>query len=195
MQAHQLRPPAGSTHAKKRVGRGNSSGQGTYSGKGLKGQKARAGAKPRRFFEGGQTELMRRLPRKRGFTNHFRIEFHAINLRDLAAFEDGAEVTPETLKEAGIISSLRRPVKILAMGEVTAKLTVRVHKLSMTAKEKIEAAGGSAESTLEPKRKRQRKIKRSKKGGAPKAEAEEPAAEDKPAEKPEEEAKGDGDSE
>jgi large subunit ribosomal protein L15 len=144
MQAHQLRPPKGATHAKRRVGRGNASGTGTYSGKGLKGQKARTGIKPRRFFEGGQTELMRRLPTKRGFTNPFRIEYAAVNLRDLDRFEAGAEVTPETLKQAGILNTLRKPVKLLGDGELDRKLTVRVHKFSNSAREKIEAAGGTA---------------------------------------------------
>jgi large subunit ribosomal protein L15 len=144
MQAHQLKPPKGSTHVKRRVGRGNASGTGTYSGKGLKGQKARSGIKPRRFFEGGQTELMRRLPTKRGFTNPFRIEYTPVNLRDLDRFPDGAEVTPESLKEAGILNTTRRPVKLLGDDELDRKLNVRVHKFSMNAREKIEAAGGTA---------------------------------------------------
>lgn len=190
MQANQLRPPAGSRHARKRVGRGNASGHGTYSTKGLKGQKARSGAKPRRFFEGGQTELMRKLPRAKGFRNHFRTEFHAVNLRDLNRFEDGAEVTPETLKAAGIISSTRKPIKLLATGEVTAKLTVKLHRLSMAAAEKIEAAGGTAEA-LTPRVKKERKRKKTKKGkgaaAAPKA-ADETAAEDKGGKKAKDEA-------
>lgn len=144
MQSHQLKPPKGSKHVKRRVGRGNASGTGTYSGKGLKGQKARTGIKPRRFFEGGQTELMRRLPRKRGFFNPFRVAYTPVNLRDLDRFEDGAEVTPESLKAAGILTTLRKPVKLLGDGELDRKLTVRVHKFSMAAKEKIEAAGGTA---------------------------------------------------
>jgi large subunit ribosomal protein L15 len=151
MQANQLRPPKGAKHAKKRVGRGNASGHGTYSTRGLKGQKSRAGRKPRRFFEGGQTELMRRLPRKRGFTNAFRIEFTPVNLRDLDRFEAGTEVTPEVLKEAGLVSSLRKPIKILGTGEITRKLTVTAHKFSMTAREKIEAAGGSVTALIEDK--------------------------------------------
>lgn len=143
MQAHQLRPAKGSTHAKRRVGRGNASGTGTYAGKGLKGQKARTGIKPRRWFEGGQTTLMRRLPSKRGFTSPFRIEYTPVNLRDLDRFEDGAEVTPETLKAAGIVTTARRPIKLLGDGEIDRKLTVRVQKFSTSAKEKIEAAGGT----------------------------------------------------
>lgn len=145
MFAHELRPPKGAKHARKRVGRGNASGHGTYSGRGLKGQKARAGRKPRLGFEGGQTRLIKRLPRRRGFTNIFRKEYSAVNLRDLERFPAGTEVTPELLKQSGILSTLRRPVKVLAMGELTRALSVSAHKFSMTAKEKIEAAGGSVQ--------------------------------------------------
>jgi len=162
MQAHQLKPPPGAKHAKKRIGRGNASGHGTYSTRGLKGQKSRAGHKPRRYFEGGQTELMRRLPRKRGFTNHFRVDFTAVNLRDLARFDDGADVTPELLKQNGIVSSLRKPIKVLGTGDISRKLNVTAHKFSMAAREKIEAAGGTATALMpdidkkaaHPKRKR-----------------------------------------
>lgn len=144
MQAHQLKPPRGAKHARKRIGRGNAAGQGTYSGRGLKGQKSRAGHKPRRFFEGGQTRLWKRLPSRRGFRNPFRVEYSPINLDDLERLDAGADVTPELLKEKGILRSLRRPVKVLAGGVLNKSLTVRVHKFSVTAKEKIEAAGGSA---------------------------------------------------
>ena len=145
MQAHQLRPPKGSKHARKRIGRGNSAGQGTYSGRGLKGQKARSGNKPRRFFEGGQTRLFKRLPARRGFTNPFRVEYSPINLGVLERFDVGTEVTPELLKERRMLRSLRLPVKVLAGGELSKALTVRAHKFSQAAKEKIEAAGGTAE--------------------------------------------------
>jgi len=144
MQAHELKPPKRAKHARKRLGRGNATGQGTYSGRGLKGQKSRSGNKPRRFFEGGQTRLMKRLPRKRGFRNPFRVEYSAVNLRDLEAFEPKTEVTPELLKEKRILRSIRKPVKVLAMGELTKPLTVKAHKFSLTAKEKIESAGGAA---------------------------------------------------
>jgi large subunit ribosomal protein L15 len=143
MQAHQLKPPRGAKHARKRVGRGNATGHGTYSGRGLKGQKSRSGRKPRRFFEGGQTRLMKRLPHKRGFTNPFRVEYSPVNLSDLERFEAGTDVTPELLKESGVLRSLRKPVKVLACGEITRKLNVTAHKFSMTAREKIEKAGGS----------------------------------------------------
>ena len=144
MQAHELKPPKGAKHARKRLGRGNATGQGTYSGRGLKGQKSRSGNKPRRFFEGGQTRLMKRLPRKRGFRNPFRVEYEPVNLRDLEAFEPETEVTPQLLKEKRILRSIRKPVKVLATGELTKALTVKAHKFSLTAKERIEAAGGTA---------------------------------------------------
>jgi large subunit ribosomal protein L15 len=144
MLVHELRPPKGSKHARKRVGRGDASGRGTYSGRGLKGQKSRSGRKPKLGFEGGQTRLIKRLPRRRGFTNIFRKEYSAVNLRDLERFEAGTEVTPDLLKQSGVIRSLRRPVKVLASGELTKALAVKAHKFSVTAKEKIEAAGGSA---------------------------------------------------
>lgn len=145
MLAHELRPPKGSKHARKRVGRGNASGHGTYSGRGVKGQKSRSGGKPKLGFEGGQTKMIKRLPRRRGFTNMFRKEYSAVNLRDLERFESGTEVTPELLKESRILRSLRRPVKVLATGELTKPLTVKAHKFSMTAKAKIEAAGGTVQ--------------------------------------------------
>jgi len=141
MQANQLRPAKGARHARKRIGRGNASGHGTYSGRGGKGQYARNTV--RRDFEGGQTPLLRRLPRKRGFTNPFRVEYQPVNLRDLARFEAGTEVTPEALRDAGILTSIRQPIKILGTGDIDAKLTVRAHKFSLAAREKIEAAGGT----------------------------------------------------
>jgi large subunit ribosomal protein L15 len=194
MQAHELKPTKGSRHARKRVGRGNAAGTGTYSGRGLKGQKSRAGRKPRRFFEGGQTRLMRRLPRRRGFTNHFRKEYQPVNLRELERFEDGSEVTPELLKEAGIIDSSKKPVKILSTGEITRKLTVRADRFSLTAREKIEAAGGTVDETEERKPKKERKRTKRKKGAKakqqqPQGKAEAAAEEGEKAEAPEEDTK------
>ena len=141
MQANQLRPAKGARHARKRIGRGNASGHGTFSGRGGKGQYARNTV--RRDFEGGQTPMLRRLPSKRGFTNPFRIAYQPVNLRDLARFEAGTEVTPEALRDAGILTSIKKPVKILATGTFDVKLTVKAHKFSLAAKEKIEAAGGT----------------------------------------------------
>ncbi|MDF4766266.1 50S ribosomal protein L15, partial [Vibrio parahaemolyticus] len=120
------------------------SGNGKTAGKGHKGQNARSGGGVRLGFEGGQTPLFRRLP-KRGFTNINRKEFAIVNLSTLNRFEDGTEVTPELLLETGVISKLNDGVKILASGAVEKKLTVKAHKFSSSAKEAIEAAGGSVE--------------------------------------------------
>jgi len=144
MLAHELRPPRGAKHARKRVGRGNASGHGTYSSRGLKGQKSRAGRKPRLGFEGGQTRLIKRLPRRRGFTNPFRKQYSPVNLRDLARFPAGTEVTPELLKESRVLRSLRRPVKVLGGGSIARPLVVKAHGFSASARQKIEAAGGKA---------------------------------------------------
>ena len=140
-----ISPAPGSKHASKRVGRGNGSGHGTYSGRGCKGQKSRAGYKIRPGFEGGQLPLIKRLPRKRGFTNIFRIEYSTVNMTDLSKFESGSEVTPEALKAAGIIKNLANPVKVLADGEIDRPLKVKANKFSASAKAKIEAAGGTVE--------------------------------------------------
>jgi large subunit ribosomal protein L15 len=127
------------------VGRGNSSGHGTYSGRGLKGQKSRSGNKVRPGFEGGQLPLIKRLPRKRGFTNIFRTEYSIVNLGRLNIFAPGSEVTPEKLLSAGLVKSLRRPIKILANGEISQPITIKANKFSAAAKAKIEAAGGKVE--------------------------------------------------
>ena len=145
MQAHELRPPKGARHKRKRVGRGDGSGHGSHSGRGSKGQKSRSGGGPRLGFEGGQTPLIKRLPRRRGFTNIFRVEYAPVNLKQLERFEEGTEVTPELLREVGIIKTLRQPVKVLGDGEISKALIVRAHKFSAVAKGKIEAAGGSVE--------------------------------------------------
>ena len=154
MEAHELKPPAGSRHKRKRVGRGNASGHGTYSGKGQKGQKARSGGGPRVGFEGGQTPLIKRLPHRRGFTNPFRVEYSPVNVGQLERFEAGTEVTPELLRQVGIIKNLRPPVKVLGDGQISKALAVRVHGFSAAAKEKIEAAGGSAEEVAHAGRSR-----------------------------------------
>ena len=144
MELSNLRPAEGSKHSDNfRRGRGHASGNGKTAGKGHKGQKARSGA-PRPGFEGGQMPLYRRLP-KRGFTNRNTKEFTAINVAALECLEDGIEVTPEVLLEAGIISKVVDGVKILGGGELTKKLNVKVEAFSAGAKEKIEAAGGTCE--------------------------------------------------
>ena len=144
MNLSELKPAAGSKHSDEfRRGRGHGSGNGKTAGKGHKGQKARSGA-PRPGFEGGQLPLYRRLP-KRGFTNVNSKDIVAIGLARLNAFEDGAEVTVETLMDKGIVNNPRDGVKILGNGELTKKLTVKVNAFSKSAVEKIEAVGGKAE--------------------------------------------------
>jgi large subunit ribosomal protein L15 len=150
MLAHELKPPKGAKHTRKRVGRGNSAGGGTYSGRGLKGQKSRAGHKPKVGFEGGQTRLIKRLPRRRGFTNPFRVEYTPVNLRDLQRFPADTEVTLELLRASRLIKTVRKPVKVLAVGELSKALKVSAHKFSKSAKEKIEAAGGSVQEIAGP---------------------------------------------
>jgi large subunit ribosomal protein L15 len=144
MKLHELKPAEGSRHERKRKGRGIGSGNGKTAGKGHKGQNARSGGGVRPGFEGGQTPLFRRLP-KRGFTNINRKEFAIVNLDTLNRFEDGTEVTPELLIETGVVSKEKAGIKILAKGKVEKKLTVKAHKFSSAAKEAIEAAGGQTE--------------------------------------------------
>ena len=144
MKLHELHPADGATTAAKRLGRGIGSGLGKTSGKGHKGAKARSGGGKGPGFEGGQMKMTMRLP-KRGFTNNFRTEYAAINVDRLEIFEDGQEVSPVTLIEAGIIKNVQDGIKIMGGGELTKKLTVRASKFTATAKEKIEAAGGKAE--------------------------------------------------
>lgn len=144
MKLHELQPAEGSRKVRNRVGRGTSSGNGKTSGRGQKGQKARSGGGVRLGFEGGQTPLFRRLP-KRGFTNVNRKEYAVINLDVLNRFEDGTEVTPVALVEAGIVKNEKAGIKILGNGSLDKKLTVKAAKFSKHAQETIEAAGGSIE--------------------------------------------------
>ena len=144
MKLHELKPAEGSRQVRNRVGRGTSSGNGKSAGRGQKGQKARSGGGVRLGFEGGQTPLFRRLP-KRGFTNVNRKDYAVINLDVLNRFEDGAEVTPVALVEAGIVKNEKAGIKVLANGELNKKLTVKAAKFSKAAQEAIEAAGGSIE--------------------------------------------------
>jgi len=146
MSLSNLRPPKGAKHAKKRIGRGQGSGQGKTAGRGHKGAKSRSGFKFKRGFEGGQMPLHRRVP-KRGFHNPFRVEYEVVNLDTLATkFDAGTVVTPELLREHGLVQRVDSPVKILARGEVGKALTVRAHKFSGKAAEKIAAAGGTVEA-------------------------------------------------
>ncbi len=144
MKLNQLTATPGATKARKRIGRGYGAGTGKTAGKGHKGQKARAGHGMRPGFEGGQMPLQRRIP-KRGFNNIFAKEVVSVNVGSLNRFENGAEVTVETLKQAGIIKKTGDALKILANGELTKKLTVKADAFSEAAKAKIEAAGGKAE--------------------------------------------------
>ena len=144
MNLSDLKPPKGAKHSKKRVGRGQGSGQGVQAGRGHKGAKSRSGWKMKRGFEGGQMPLHRRVP-KRGFHNPFRQEFEVVNLDALEElFDAGAEVTPDVLRERGLVSRTGR-IKVLARGDISKGLTVRAHKFSGKAAEKIAAAGGTAE--------------------------------------------------
>lgn len=146
MQLHDLHPAEGSKKARKRVGRGNSAGQGTTAGRGTKGQLSRSGGGKGAGFEGGQTPLAMRLPKLPGFKNHNRVEYAPVNVARLEVlYNDGETVDAESLLAKGVIKHDYVPVKVLGDGELTKKLTVRVDKVSASAKAKIEAAGGKVE--------------------------------------------------
>ncbi|WP_414044190.1 50S ribosomal protein L15 [Macrococcus animalis] len=144
MKLHEMKPVEGARKERNRVGRGMASGNGKTSGRGHKGQKARSGGGVRLGFEGGQLPLFRRLP-KRGFTNINRKDYAIVNLDQLNRFEEGTEVTPALLIETGVVSNEKSGIKILGNGELTAKLTVKAHKFSASAKEAIEGKGGTTE--------------------------------------------------
>jgi len=145
MDLSKLKPADGSTHPKKRVGRGHGTGQGTQAGRGHKGAQSRSGYSFKRGFEGGQMPLHRRIP-KRGFHNPFRVEYAVVNLDALSdRFADCADVTPDLMRAIGLVRDARLPIKVLARGEVSKKLSVQAHKFSGKAAEKIAAAGGSAQ--------------------------------------------------
>src|SRR5262245_24608846 len=145
MALNNLRPPKGAKHKKRRVGRGPGSGHGHTASRGHKGAKSRSGFRFKRGFEGGQMPLHRRVP-KRGFHNPFRVEYAVVNLDTLAeVFEAGSSVTPDVLRERGLVRKSDARIKVLGRGEISKKLTVQAHKFSGKAAEKIAAAGGSAE--------------------------------------------------
>ena len=145
MKLHELEKNIGATHAKKRVGRGPGSGLGKTSGKGQKGQKARSGVSINPVFEGGQLPLYRRIP-KRGFSNaKFKTEYAVVNLEDLNVFEDGTVVTPALLSETGMVKQQLSGIKVLGNGNLEKKLTIKAHKFSKSALEKIKKAGSKAE--------------------------------------------------
>lgn len=144
MKLHELRSPRGARKTRRRLGRGLGSGRGTTAGKGTKGQKARSGGGVPPYFEGGQLPLVKRLPYRRGFVNPNRVEYRPVNLEDLATFQPGSVVGPDELVAAGLVDD-RELVKILADGELPHALTIRAHRFSKTARERIEAAGGTVE--------------------------------------------------
>ena len=147
MELHDLKPQEGSKKRRKRVGRGISAGQGKTAGRGTKGQGARSGGSTRLYHQGGNLPFFRRLPfvRGKGFTPINRVEYNKVNLEKLAAFKAKSEVNPETLKKAKLLRDDRKPVVILGRGEVKVALKVRVHRISKSARTKIEAAGGHVE--------------------------------------------------
>jgi large subunit ribosomal protein L15 len=152
MKLHELKPAAGARKARMRIGRGPGSGKGKTAGRGEKGQKSRSGYSRRRGFEGGQMPLHRRLP-KRGFSNPFRKEYRTVNVERLGDLEAGAVVTPESMQSAGLLRKGSAEVKVLGNGELKVALTVKAHKFTKMAAEKITAAGGTVE-TIEPVRKK-----------------------------------------
>ena len=181
--------PAQDRKDRKRVGRGNSSGKGRYSGRGIKGQKSRAGShKMRAGFEGGQMPIYMRLGKLRGATSKdampigpFRTSTAPINVGSLERFDDGAEVTPESLVEIGLLKNTKTDVKLLGNGELKKKLTIRVHGISATAREKVEQAGGTVSLLKEPKVKKKKKHAKAKPAAAaPAAEAAEAPETDAP---------------
>jgi large subunit ribosomal protein L15 len=178
--------PAQGRKDRKRVGRGIGSGKGRYSGRGIKGQKSRAGShKMRAGFEGGQMPIYMRLGKQRGATSKdampigpFRTSTAPVNVGSLDRFDDGAEVTPESLVEIGLLKNTKTDVKLLGNGELKKKLTVRVHAISATARQKVEKAGGTVSLLREPKLKKKKKHAKAKPAQAAAApEAEGPAAE------------------
>jgi large subunit ribosomal protein L15 len=185
--------PAQPRQDRKRIGRGLGSGKGRYSGRGIKGQKSRAGSHAMRAgFEGGQMPLYMRTAKLRGNTSAdampigpFRTYSQPVNLRDLDRFDAGEEVTPETLKAKGLIRSTRKDVKLLGVGELSKKLTITVHAASATAREKVEAAGGTLTLLKEPKRHKPKNAKRrpeGRKSAKPEAAAEPPVRDSGPVE-------------
>ena len=145
MMEHQLAPGPGSTKKRKRVGRGDAAGQGSTAGRGMKGQKSRSGGGPKPGFEGGQLPLIKGLPMKRGFHNRFKTYYSLIKIETLESFEEGERITPELLLEKGYLRNLNQPVKIVGDGEISKALTVVAAKFTQSAKQKIEAAKGTAE--------------------------------------------------
>ena len=148
MMAHQVAPSKGARKNRKRVGRGDAAGQGSTAGRGNKGQKSRSGGGPPVWFEGGQLPLIKGLPMKRGFHNRFKTYYSLIKIETLENFAEGERITPELLLEKGYLRNLNQPVKIVGDGVISKALTVVAAKFTQSAKQKIEAAKGTAEEIL-----------------------------------------------
>jgi large subunit ribosomal protein L15 len=191
MKLHELQPAPGSHHSRKRVGRGPGSGHGKTSTRGQKGQRARTSVNLPKTFEGGQTRLTMRTPKLRGFHNRWKKRFAVLNLTRLNRFEEGAEVRPEMLLEAGIIKDVGAGIKVLGTGDLRRKLTIHAHQFSVEARRKIEAAGGTA-AVIEvppPIRPKTKRAKNQPKPVAPAPAETEPEAEAAAAPKAERKAK------
>lgn len=145
MREHLLHPPEGARKASKRIGRGNAAGGGTTGGRGTKGQKSRSGRGTIRGFEGGQLRMIKGLPMKRGFNNNFKTDYALVMVMSLEQFNPGERISPELLQERGILREKRMPVKVVGDGELTKAVTVAAHKFTRSARQKIEAAGGTVE--------------------------------------------------
>ena len=148
MMEHQAAPPTGARRARKRIGRGDASGDGSTAGRGQKGQKSRSGKGIRRGFEGGQLPLIKGLPMKRGFTNIFKKQYHLVKLGTLNTLPRDSDVTPQMLVDLGFLRNLKYPVKVLGNGDVSVPLKISANRFTRSARDKIEAAGGSAEVIL-----------------------------------------------
>jgi large subunit ribosomal protein L15 len=174
MKLHELKPSPGSHHPRKRVGRGPGSGHGKTSTRGQKGQGARTSVNLPKAFEGGQTKLTMRTPKLRGFHNKWRKRFAVLNLTRLNRFDDGAEIRPESLLDAGLIKDVGAGIKVLGTGDLNRKLTIHAHRFSAEARRKIEAAGGTV-AVIEvpaPIRPKTKRAKNQPKPAAPAGQAE-----------------------
>ena len=145
MMEHNLPRPPGARKPRKRVGRGDAAGQGSYAGRGMKGQKSRSGKPPRPGFEGGQNPLVKGLPTRRGFVNIFKVKFSLVKLEHLKEFPAGSQINPESLLRHGLVRNPRLPIKVLGGAELDGPIAVAAHKFTRSARQQIEAAGGTVE--------------------------------------------------
>ena len=149
MREHEIAPPPGARRRTRRVGRGHGSGRGTTAGRGQKGQKARSGVRMPPGFEGGQLPLVKRLPHQRGFRNRFRVEYQVVNIKALERFDDGAEVSPQVMLKAGLVRTLKKPVKVLGQGTLSKRLVVSANRFSASARKAIEKTKGATQVIAE----------------------------------------------